>query len=142
MRSPARPRRPVPLLAVRLLAVPLVALLAVSLVACGGAEAPTGEAFCKAVSSKIDQLKGPVTDPAAAAKSVQAYQDVAKVAPAPVRDAWKTVTGLVESAATLDLTSKDAQAKFAERALQAAGDVKTITDYTQTTCGVALVPGG
>jgi hypothetical protein len=129
MRSPARSA----------LAAPL---LAVVLAACGGADAPTGEAFCQAVSSKLEQLKGPVTDPAAAAKSVQAYRDVAKVAPAPVRDAWKTVTELVESAATLDLTSKDAQAKFAERALEAAGDVRTITDYTQTTCAIALVPGG
>lgn len=125
-----------------LLAVLAVPLLALPIAACGGPEAPTGQAFCDAVSSKLEQLKGPVTDPVAAAKAVAAYQDVAKVAPAPVRDAWTTVTELVEAAATLDLASKDAQAKFAERALRAAGAVKTITDYTQTTCGVTLATGG
>jgi hypothetical protein len=125
------------------LAAPLLAvLLAGALAACGRPEAPTGQAFCDAVTAKLDQLKGPVTDPATAAKAVQAYQDVAKVAPAPVRDAWNTVTDLVEAASSLDLASKDAQAKFAERALRAAGDVKTITDYTQTTCGVTLSARG
>lgn len=112
-----------------------------SLVACGGSDAPTGDAFCAAVTSKLEQLRGPATDPATAAGAVKAYQDVAKVAPAPVRDAWNTVTDLVEAAADLDTSSKEDQAAFAERALAAAGDVTTITDYTKTTCGIDLVTG-
>lgn len=122
-------------------ALPAAALAALILAACGGDPAPTGDAFCAAVSSKLEQLRGPVTDPATATRAVQAYRDVAKVTPAPVRDAWKTVTGLVETASTLDVTSKDEQARFAERALAAARDVKTITEYTKTTCGVDLVTG-
>jgi hypothetical protein len=51
------------------------------------------------------------------------------------------VTELVEAASTLDLTSKEAQSRYATQALEATGDIRTITEYTKATCGVDLDVG-
>ena len=126
----------------RLAAAALVLVAASPLAACNRGTVPSGKAFCERVSARLAELKGPVTDSAGAKRSVQAYRDLQPVAPAPVRDAWKTVTSLVEAAATLDLTSTDQQGKFAEQALAASGQVKIVTDYTRDTCGLDLNTAG
>ena len=127
---------------VTLIALAAMAVPAGALTGCNRGTVPSGKAFCDRVSARLAELRGPVADPAAARASVQAYRDLGAVAPAPVRDAWKAVTALVESAASLDLTSPEAQSTFAERALAAAPQVKTITDYAHDTCGVDLKPAG
>jgi len=125
-----------------LAAAALVVLLAGPLAACNRGTVPSGKAFCDRVGARLADLKGPVTDAATAKRSVQAYRDLQAVAPAPVRDAWKTVTSLVESAAALDLTSTEQQSRFAEQALAASSQVKTVTDYTRDTCGLDLNAAG
>ena len=103
---------------------------------------PSGAAFCERVTKHLTELKGPVTDNAAAKRAVAAYKDVATVTPAPVREAWATVTLLVEAAASLDLTSATAASAFAERAVAADGQITRVADYTRDTCGVELNPRG
>ena len=119
-----------------------MAALMVLAAGCNRGTVPSGKAFCDQVSARLADLRGPVVDPAAARAAVQAYRDLGAVTPAPVRDAWRAVTALGESAASLDLTSPEAQSRFAEQALAAAPQVKTITDYTHDTCGVDLKAAG
>jgi len=125
-----------------MLAVVALAAPAGALTACNRGTVPSGKAFCDRVTAKLADLRGPIADPAAAKRSVQAYRDLNAVAPAPVRDAWKVVTSLVEAAAAVDLTSPDAQGRLAEQALAAAPQVKTVTDYTRDTCGLDLNAAG
>jgi hypothetical protein len=116
--------------------------LTVTLTGCDRGTPPSGKAFCDRVAARLTELKGPVTDSATARASVAAYRDVLVVAPAPVRDAWRAVTELVEAAATLDLTSPSQQSAFAERAVAADRDIRTVVTYADDTCGIMLSPAG
>ena len=129
-------------LAVSALWVAFALAAAVPLSACNRGTVPSGAAFCARVTKHLAELKGPVTDSAAAKRAVEAYKDVAIMAPAPVREAWATVTLLVEAAASLDLTSATAQSAFAERAVAADAQITRVADYTRDTCGVELNPKG
>jgi hypothetical protein len=118
----------------------LVATLA-GAAACGGGTVPSGTAFCGRISDRLSLLRGLTIDPAdpASARSVlTAYEDVGKVSPAPVRDAWTKLTKLVETAATSDLKTPEAGGKFAEQALAAQPDITTIKTYVKATCGIDL----
>ena len=127
-------------IALSMLAVAFVA--AAPLSACNRGTVPSGTAFCARVTKHLAELKGPVTDSAAAKRAVAAYKDVATVTPAPVREAWASVTLLVEAAASLDLTSATSQSAFAERAVAADAQITRVADYTRDTCGVELNPSG
>jgi hypothetical protein len=110
--------------------------------ACSGGTIPSGTAFCGRVQQRLDVLKGVKIDPAdpsSAKKVLAAYEDVAKVAPAPVRDAWTNVTALVRSAANDDLSTPEASGRFAEKALATQPDITTIKTYVKATCGFELV---
>lgn len=125
----------------RLAVAPLVGLLVLAGAACGGT-VQSGSAFCGRITKRMDDLKGlnlVSADPATTKKVLAAFEDVGKVAPAPVRDAWANVTKLVQEAATSDLTTQDAAGKLAEKALATQPDVTTIKTYVKDTCGIDLV---
>ena len=110
--------------------------------ACNRGTVASGTAFCDRVAKRLPELKGPVTDGDTAKRAVAAYKDVGTVAPAPVREAWATVTSLVQAAASLDVTSPAAQSAFAERAIAADPQITLVVTYTRDTCGIEFSPKG
>ena len=55
-----------------------------------------------------------------------------------VRDAWGTVTALVESAASADLTVPQTNERLAARSLAAKPEIDSIVHYTKSTCGLDI----
>jgi hypothetical protein len=116
-----------------------VALVLVIVVtaACGGAVTPSQPGFCRRVSANLDALRN-VADPSQASKTLDAYRKIAAVAPAGVRDAWTTLTAVIESAATKDISQPGAEAAFAQRILASKPAIDTILAYTKDNCGIDL----
>ena len=116
--------------------IALIALIALS-GGCGGAVTPSQPGFCRRVSANLDALRN-VADPAQAGKTLDAYHKVAAVAPAGVRDAWTTLTAVIESAATKDISQPGAESAFTQRILASKSAFDTILAYTKDNCGIDL----
>ena len=125
----ARPRVPI---AVAGLAV------AALVTGCRTTTTPSAAAFCRRVEANRSVLQGAGTDAAGVARTLAAYRNVAQVAPAGVRDAWGTVTALVESAASADLTVPQTNERLAARSLAAKPEIDSIVNYTKSTCGLDI----
>ena len=105
---------------------------------CRTTTTPSAAAFCRRVEANRSVLQGAGTDAAGVARTLAAYRNVAQVAPAGVRDAWGTVTALVESAASADLTVPQTNERLAARSLAAKPEIDSIVHYTKSTCGLDI----
>jgi hypothetical protein len=114
-----------------------LATLIVVAAACSDAVTPSQPGFCRRVTANLDALRN-VADPTQAGKTLDAYRKVAVVAPAGVRDAWTTLTAVIESAATKDISQPGAEAAFAQRILTSKPAIDTILAYTKDNCGIDL----
>ena len=122
-------------------ALATVAGVAVGLTGCTKTATPSAAAFCRRIAANKQALQGPAGDAAALGRTLTAYRTVGQVAPIAVRDAWTTVTALIESAATADLTQPQASEGLAARALAAKPEIDAIVSYARTTCDLDLSTG-
>ena len=105
---------------------------------CRTTTTPSAAAFCRRVEANRSVLQGAGADAAGVARTLAAYRNVAQVAPAGVRDAWGTVTALVESAASADLSEPQTNERLAARSLAAKPEIDSIVTYTKSTCGLDI----
>ena len=132
-------RRLAPLASARPRALIGAGLAAAALLAgCRTTTTPSAAAFCRRVEANRSVLHGGGADAAGVARTLAAYRNVAQVAPAGVRDAWGTVTALVESAASADLSEPQTNERLAARSLAAKPEIDSIVNYTKSTCGLDI----
>ena len=119
-------------------AVALVAAL--GLAACD--KGSRADQFCAKLQKDQQQLSTVPSQPDQLEAYVNRYRQLAKVVPLAIDDEWHTVTDLMQSVASDDLSDPDAADKLRDEAVAATKAVDTVRTYARQTCGVDLTLGG
>jgi len=97
--------------------------------------------FCAKLQKDHAQLSVVPSDPRQLSAYVNRYRQLAKVVPLAIDDEWHTVTDLMQSVASDDLSDPGAADKLRDKAAAAMKAVDAVRTYAQQTCGVDLALG-